>query len=610
MKAALVTRITGGFTRLGAGAAPPRVAPTLSSHPWGQPDCPCSEVLHVGTPAMGGSAPRALDMTDGAMAHALVRWVFPGAMVPVVRRGVMATCDAYGYALTYYTHSDYTADPHPLPMPASDVRVSSIAPMEKGESFDPASVTKLLTAVAVTQLWDQGEIKLDDRVAKYLPSFGVNGKEPATIRELTTHTSGFESYLQTPLYDIKGAREQRLWYVMGLLLEYPPNTHYVCGNIGFVLRVLIKKVGGGREGAFIREHITRLLHLKSTTHNPPSDLRSRVAASEYQPWLRRGMLRRQVQDSSAWVLDGAAGHDGLFSGAHDLAVFGQMMLSHRTYDATRILSARATRLMPTSSVDNFPNVSLPGLRHGFGWRLDMPMFVGALADLLTVSYEGHTGAMVVINPESDLVAALLTNRVHPTRKGPSAAPTFREVYTQVANAIPVVPSGPSTTWFARHGDYLNRTLTVAAVPHGGQELTFGIWYCIQPNADYGIAESTVAGTRWADLHIFTTGSSAGWPPQRMHLPAHARYVRLRYQTDASINGRRWYLHNIDAPATGVGAQTIKRAKRSGTRSELAMWSGSRAHIDWMSPKRRFRSASCRPWLREQQQNHFDGTHNV
>ena len=53
------------------------------------------------------------------------------------------------------------------------------------------SMTKALTAVAIAQQWERGQLELDDPVVKYIPEFGQNGKEGVTIRHVLTHTGGF-----------------------------------------------------------------------------------------------------------------------------------------------------------------------------------------------------------------------------------------------------------------------------------------------------------------------------------------------------------------------------------------------------------------------------------
>ena len=53
------------------------------------------------------------------------------------------------------------------------------------------SSTKPITALAIAQIWERGNVALDDRVAKYIPEFGTRGKESITIRHVLTHSGGF-----------------------------------------------------------------------------------------------------------------------------------------------------------------------------------------------------------------------------------------------------------------------------------------------------------------------------------------------------------------------------------------------------------------------------------
>jgi CubicO group peptidase (beta-lactamase class C family) len=55
------------------------------------------------------------------------------------------------------------------------------------------STTKVLTAAAVAQLWEQGRFQLDDPVAAHLPEFGQHGKGVVTVRHVLTHTGGFRN---------------------------------------------------------------------------------------------------------------------------------------------------------------------------------------------------------------------------------------------------------------------------------------------------------------------------------------------------------------------------------------------------------------------------------
>lgn len=517
------------------GMTPAKAAGPSYAHPWNQPDCPCATVLHEGSAAEAGFVPQALDDIDGSVSRALARRVAPGAVVLVARRGVIAKWQAYGYA-SLYKNGDYAL--------ADDPR-----PMQKDEIFDMASVSKLFTAVAIMQLWDEGKFKLDDPVAKYLPQFGVHGKEDVTIRQLLTHTSGFRPDPPTPLYEIKGSRKDRLDYVLQLPLEHPPGTHYVYSDINFItLGALIEKLSGEREDVFIRKHLTGPLHMTDTMYDPPADLKPRIAATEYQPWTHRGMLWGQVDDENAWALGGVAGHAGVFGTARDLAVFGQMMLNGGSYDGARVLSQRAVDLLLTDWNKKFPGDAI-----GLGWSIDQPWYQGALAGPHTAGHEGFTGTALTINTRNDIVTVVLTNRVHPNRNGPSSVTALHHINTGIANAIPVVPSKDSEAWFSGYGDYLNRTLTATVESQSGATLSFRTWYRLQDGDDYGSVEASPDGVHWQALGLLT-GSSDGWQTKTMDLPSNTRYIQFRYRTDEKINGRGWYVDDLQIHAGGKATQ--------------------------------------------------------
>jgi len=517
------------------GALAAKAASPSAAYSWNHPGCPCATVLHEGSAADAGLVPQGLESIDGTVDDALAKRAAPGAVVLVARRGVIAEWKAYGYA-SLYKDADYT--------PADDKR-----PMQKDEIFDLASVSKLFTAVAIMQLWDEGKFKLDDPVAKYLPQFGVQGKGNVTIRELLTHTSGFRPDPPTPLYEIKGSRKDRMDYVLQLPLEHPPGTHYVYSDINFItLGALIEKLSGEREDVFVRKHLTGPLHMTDTMYDPPASLKPRIAASEYQPWTHRGMLWGSVDDENAWALDGVAGHAGVFGTTRDLAVFGQMMLNGGSYDGVRVLSQQAVKLILTNWLPKFPGDDI-----GLGWSINQPWYQGALAGPHTAGHEGFTGTALTINTRNDIVTVILTNRVHPNRHGPSVVTALHRINTDVADAIPVVAPSGGAAWFSGYGDYLNRTLAAKVEPHNDAMLSFQTWYRLQPDDDYGSIEASPDGVHWQTLGLLT-GSSDGWQTKSVALPSDAHYIQFRYRTDEKINGRGWYVDDLQVRAGGKTMQ--------------------------------------------------------
>src|ERR1700674_3518749 len=66
-----------------------------------------------------------------------------------------------------------------------------VEPMTVDTIFDLASLTKVIaTTTAVMQLEEQGKVRLNDPIVKYIPEFGQNGKGDITVRDLLTHHSG------------------------------------------------------------------------------------------------------------------------------------------------------------------------------------------------------------------------------------------------------------------------------------------------------------------------------------------------------------------------------------------------------------------------------------
>ena len=64
-------------------------------------------------------------------------------------------------------------------------------PMSADTIFDLASLTKLIaTTSSVMKLVEQGKLRLNDPIVRYIPEFGANGKDHITLRQILTHTSG------------------------------------------------------------------------------------------------------------------------------------------------------------------------------------------------------------------------------------------------------------------------------------------------------------------------------------------------------------------------------------------------------------------------------------
>lgn len=373
--------------------------------------------LQPGTPEQESMLAQPLEDIDDAIHDAIKDNVMPGAVVLVARNGSIVKWDAYGYALQY-ADDNFTEVDDPVKMQEDTI-------------FDMASISKLFTAISVMQLWDQDYFGLDDPVSDYLPEYDTKEKRDITIQQLLTHTSGEKAGPSKELYEMDGDREELLEYVMEEPLENEPGEAYVYSDINYItLGVLVERLSGEREDAYVQTHILEPLALSDTMYNPPENLKPRIAATEFQPWTDRGMVWGSVHDEKAWALDGVAGHAGVFSSAEDLATFSQMLLNKGSYQGKSIVSKEAFDLMNTNW-----NEAFPGQNHGLGWDLNQDWYMDILAEEDTLGHTGYTGTSIVVSPKLNTIAILLTNRVHPTRDTVSTNGIRKEVAAKTGSSI-------------------------------------------------------------------------------------------------------------------------------------------------------------------------------
>ncbi len=303
-------------------------------------------------------------------------------------------------------------------------------PMTLDTIFDLASLTKVIaTTTAVMQLVEQGKVRLNDPVAKYLPEFAQNGKDDVTIRQLLTHYSGL-----APDLDLKTpweGKETAYRMAFAETPEDPPGSRFSYSDINFiVLGALVERVSGESLDEYCQRHIFLPLKMTHTRFLPPAAWRARIAPTQYDE--NEHMLRGVVHDPTARRMGGVAGHAGLFSTADDLAKFAQTLLN----GGGDILSPLSVEKM--TQPEQPP--SAPVLR-GFGWDIDSP-FSSNRGDLLPVGSYGHTGftgTSLWIDPTTQTYIILLTNAVHPRGKG-NAIALRSEVATAVAAALPLTAS--------------------------------------------------------------------------------------------------------------------------------------------------------------------------
>src|SRR5207248_1589157 len=190
--------------------------------------------------------------------------------------------------------------------------------------FDMASLTKVVaTTPSIMQLYQEGAIRLNDPVSKYIPEFGPNGKDDINIRQLLTHFSGLREDLdlKSPWSGEETARQM----ASAEKPVTPPGAVFRYSDINFeVLGFLIEKISGMPLDQFAKKNVFEPLGMRTTTFLPPASWRRRIAPTEYDE--NGQMLRGVVHDPTARRMGGVAGHAGLFSTADDLSKYAQALI--------------------------------------------------------------------------------------------------------------------------------------------------------------------------------------------------------------------------------------------------------------------------------------------
>ena len=143
-------------------------------------------------------------------------------------------------------------------------------------------------------------------------------------------------------------------------------------------------------------------------------------------------MRAKVHDENAWAMGGVAGHAGLFSSAHDLAIFAQMLLNGGEYNGVRIVKA--------STVARWTSPQARISSRALGW--DTPSKNSSSGNYFSPRSFGHTGftgTSIWIDPERGLFVILLTNRVNPNRDNQRHVPLRRAIADAAQAAIVDAP---------------------------------------------------------------------------------------------------------------------------------------------------------------------------
>lgn len=349
--------------------------------------------------------------TYQVLSDAIAARAFPGCAFGAIAHGAIALQDALG-------RFTYDED-------APEVTAETV--------FDVASLTKVVSTTAAAMLLRQrGQLDLDLPLGELLPGF-VIGRDPGELaykiklRHLLAHNSGLPAYVE--FFRTAGSPAGLLRACLELKLEAEPGTRSEYSDPGFILLGKALEVLSGEPlPAWAHKQIFAPLGLSSSIFCPALDLRPKIPPTEEDTSFRHRRIQGEVQDENAWVLDGAAGHAGLFSNVPDLLRFAGGILA-----VAADTSSSGSYLFQRSTIEEFAKrQDPPGSSRAIGWDTPSPnSTAGQYFSQHSIGHLGFSGCSLWIDLDAGVAVVLLTNRTWPDRK----SRLIRDVWPAFHNSV-------------------------------------------------------------------------------------------------------------------------------------------------------------------------------
>ena len=265
--------------------------------------------------------------------------------------------------------------------------------------FDLASITKLFVSTAALALVDRGVMSLDRPLADLIPEWRERPQRAITLRMLMAHTSGMFS--GADYRTLFGERLER--YVLARELAAAPAERVLYSDLGMIaLGVVLERACAGSLPSIVAEIFPQY----TIGFVPVERERPSIPATEEDSW--RGRVQGSVHDEKAHLMNGVAGHAGLFGTAADVARLAELFLSAASGRAGALISAELARdAIREHAYD-------PVLRRGLGWALKTSdeNSCGRWFSKASFGHTGFVGTCVWADPDRDIQGVLLTNTVY------------------------------------------------------------------------------------------------------------------------------------------------------------------------------------------------------
>jgi len=297
--------------------------------------------------------------------------------------------------------------------------------------YDVASLTKVLSTTPVAmKLIQKKLLSLDFYLSDFYPEFNIGNKKKITVRHLLTHSSGLPPYVEYYKIDSVETKSDIINNIVNLDLEYEPDEKMIYSDLGMILLYdIIEKVSNSSLDKLSDKYFYKPFNMSNTYFNPIN--KDIVVPTEYDNHYRMKLIKGEVHDENAYILNGVSGHAGLFSNATDIGIFSKFFLNEGVLFGRRYLKKDLIRMF-TSKKKNPVHSD-----RALGW--DTPSKKGSSSgDYFSTGSYGHlgfTGTSLWIDPNEEIIIVFLTNRVYPTRNNKGIYNIRRELHNSIMTNI-------------------------------------------------------------------------------------------------------------------------------------------------------------------------------
>lgn len=268
--------------------------------------------------------------------------------------------------------------------------------------FPAASVSKLFTATAIMQLYEQGKLDLHQDIKSYIPDLTIRNpfEQPITCSDLLTHSSGLDeqSELAGSTLDVEQIESQKYYFRKHIpTVIHEPGTVSNYSNMGYnLLGYLVESISGQTYEEYVDNNILKPLSMKNSSVRIPK----RECAKGY-------IYEDKGYEEQPLAYQYTSGSSGVIATVKDMEHFMIMHLNGGQYGENRILQEQTSQSMKEKQFANaevFDGMGFGWIRTHFG-KVNVWKHEGALPGYATTMFlipEENTGIYVATNSQSGI----------------------------------------------------------------------------------------------------------------------------------------------------------------------------------------------------------------